>query len=535
MSTTSAVDEFAEAINRIATDPSLEPSERIAALRPLRDDLSALLGQIQSYMGSNDLMREGAALTQSRSYIEARENANVREEMLSRGMASPEQLDGAGYISHDELDAREQDGTIHEWLVEAKVNVKGYGRRGPGGKIEMVKPSLREMELKAKSATNFDVNGLLKANPKHAGEPDFEYAARVTDGLSPETKHEVIYRIRERCPVVKPVAEAMTRYRKAKGLPEPQVDLSTVKAPLAKAHAVGSAFEVTPDQSQDPHVRECFEDFKSQNSEMWELVTKPKSEGGLGIKVDFKTTPGEPYNSAVDQAHDVEVNHHLTLQSGLGGDHSLLSREEYDRFRAVHDIFGHVGVGGGFDRHGEYQAWLAHMSMYTGLGRDAMSSEYHGVNTAMWAGASGSPGTGKSVLLDKSLIQSPFDEKGHLIREAAEQMGEPDSIDELIHKLGLNSDFANRIDRAPLHPMSTTQARHSAMVDGKRQYSLERKPVHDDIVENALASEPVVIDPDVIKEQLPEGPHETHHESLDIARRIHHEATAKGMEVDAPA
>src|SRR5207244_312874 len=126
---------------------------------------------------------------------------------------------------------------------------------------------------------------------------------------------------------------------------------------------------------------------------------------------------------------------------------ATMTTEEYDRFRAVHDIFGHAGVGGGFDRHGEYQAWLEHMSMYTGSGRDAMSSEYRGVNSAMWAsGILGmkSPGTGKSVLLPKELVANPWDKKGNLIAAAGTVVG--DAADLVIKKLGLDSEFAGKYD-----------------------------------------------------------------------------------------
>ena len=89
-----------------------------------------------------------------------------------------------------------------------------------------------------------------------------------------------------------------------------------------------------------------------------------------------------------EQRNDLEQNHHLTIQSGLGGDHSgTMTQEEYDRFRAVHDVFGHAGIGSGFDRHGEYmrRGWFT-LRWHRGQGRRAMSTEYHGVNSAMGRG-----------------------------------------------------------------------------------------------------------------------------------------------------
>ena len=86
------------------------------------------------------------------------------------------------------------------------------------------------------------------------------------------------------------------------------------------------------------------------------------------------------------------------------------------------------------------------MTMYDGPGRDAMSSEYHGVNSAMWAGAPGTPGTGASVLLPAALIRSPWDSKGNLVRKEG-----GDRVDHLIAALGLTTAFVVQSERGPWH------------------------------------------------------------------------------------
>lgn len=291
------------------------------------------------------------------------------------------------------------------------------------------------------------VSKLLSDNPQKPGEAVFEYQSRIVGGLDVELKHEVLFRIREQTGPVDFIAKGASDYRAAHGLPNPQIDISQVKAPLEGSEKVAEAFDLTPDQSKDPVVTAAFEDFKKQNAEMYDFITKPESEGGLGIKVEVSQQK-DPYPSAQAQADDLKNNHHFFIESGLGGEHqATMTTQEYDRFRAVHDIFGHAGIGGGFDRHGEYQAWLEHMSMYTGAGRDAMSSEYRGVNSAMWAsGILGmkSPGTGKSVILPKELISNPWDKKGNLIASAASSVGA--TADLVIKKLGLDSKFATKYD-----------------------------------------------------------------------------------------
>ncbi len=297
------------------------------------------------------------------------------------------------------------------------------------------------------SGLDATVSKLLADNPQKPGEATFEYQSRVVNGLDPDLKHEVLFRIREKPAPVDFIASGADKYRSDHGLPNPQVDVSSVKAPLESSEAVAKAFDLTPDQSKDPVVQTAFDDFKRQNAEMFDFITKPVEQGGLGITVEVSHSK-DPYPSAQAQADDLKDNHHFFIESGLGGQHqATMTTEEYDQFRAVHDIFGHAGIGGGFDRHGEYEAWLEHMSMYTPPGQYAMSSEYRGVNSAAWAsGIMGmeSPGTGKSVLLPKELISSPWDKKGNLIAAAAS--GLDSAVDSVIKGLGLDSKFANKYD-----------------------------------------------------------------------------------------
>lgn len=225
------------------------------------------------------------------------------------------------------------------------------------------------------------VDDLLAANPRKEGEAIFEYQSRLVAKLDPEAKHEMLFALRERCAPVGYLVQGASEYRHEHGLPDPKVDIGEIPAPLAKAEVVAEHFDEAKNDPNDPEVKAAYDDFKQQNAQMWDFLTRPESAGGMGVKVDFSPLEkGDPYPSATAQAEDLRDNHHLTIQSGLGGNNPLLTTQEYDQFRAVHDAFGHSVVGNGFDRHGEYQAWLQHMTMYTPPGSKAMSSEYHGVN-----------------------------------------------------------------------------------------------------------------------------------------------------------
>lgn len=275
-----------------------------------------------------------------------------------------------------------------------------------------------------------DVNKYLADHPQMPGEPIFDWQGRIVDGLTPDQKNAILFETRERYEPVDYIVAGAKQWRKKHNLPDPTIDLVTVPVPMEKADEVARAFEQTPDQADDPKVQAAFADFKRQSAEMFNWMVRDEADGGLGIHVDW-TTKKDPYPSATAQAEDLRKNHHITIESRLGGAHELsMTTAEYDQFRAVHDTFGHAGVGGGFDRHGEYEAYLMHRSMYQGDGAWAMTSEYHGVNTAMWGGDPTNPGgTGKTILLPIDLVPNPIGPTGDLVTAAVNpQSPTPDQL-----------------------------------------------------------------------------------------------------------
>jgi len=295
-----------------------------------------------------------------------------------------------------------------------------------------------------------DVEKFIAEHPRKDGEELFTWQGRVVADLSPQQQSDVLFHVRERYEPSPVVAEGLKRFIEEKGLPTDIID-SIIDTPVAvqEADAVARYFERTPDQSDDPKVIAAYEDFKRQSAEQWDFMVKPESEGGMGIRVEF-TDKVNPYATAADQARDINENRRVVIESGLGGAHdATMTTEEYDRFRAVHDVFGHAGIGGGFDRHGEYQAWLVHAAMYEGAGRDAMSTEYHGVNSASWSGAEGSPGTGKSLLLPEKWSNPPWDREGL----TAAGVRSTKAAEKIASALDLDAAFARRFDKLPWHPL----------------------------------------------------------------------------------
>ena len=285
--------------------------------------------------------------------------------------------------------------------------------------------------------------------PREADEPEFAWQSRVLKTLPPDVVHDVLAKARERTTIVDYIANGETEYRRKRGLPEPNIDWDSVTASRPKAQLVVRAIEQHQgDPRNDPRARAAYDDFRRQNDEMYDFLTNT-----LGVKVDIwdERTAGrdDPYETAEAQAQDLQVNKHLWVNRGeffigdtpdspTGTDHPFMNARDYERFRAVHDAFGHAGVGGGFDRHGEYEAWIAHNSMYTGEGRKAMSTEYHGVNSYLWVTGTPMPHEKFGMLLPDNLIQNVFDENGDVVRKS--------TVDEIVAKLGLTPESVTRFD-----------------------------------------------------------------------------------------
>jgi hypothetical protein len=295
----------------------------------------------------------------------------------------------------------------------------------------------------------------LKLPPREKGEPDFAYQARVLKSLPEEDKHEIIAMIRERTDVCTPIHNAAMNWRAQHGIAEPKVDWDNVTCDLTKAKRITQAIEKKKRDPNNPEYKAAYADFKRQTDEMWDLVTRPVSTGGLGIAVEMwdERTEGrdDPYETAEAQALDLINNSHIYVNRGeffIGNDplsptgtkHPFMTGPDYFRFRAVHDIFGHAGVGGGFDRHGEYEAWMHHSSMYQGVGQKAMSTEYHGVNSWLWERGGPMPEEHWGILLPDELIRTPFDEHGNVVRKSR------DRLIRIITEIGLTHEAATMVD-----------------------------------------------------------------------------------------
>lgn len=227
-------------------------------------------------------------------------------------------------------------------------------------------------------------------------------------GETCEEKSLRIFLDRERPTPFPELERLAAHWRTLQGLPTPNLPWSSIFCPYPRTAHTAHTFARHRSVPNHPRVRAAYDELARQSVGQFELLES------LGLKVDFVSEP-EPYNTAQEQADDVEQNAHLsiaTIACWPDAYHPILGNERggtYDIFRAVHDTFGHVAIGTGFDRHGEFAAWLHHSSMFHGLGQLAASTELHGENSVL--AATGTPAAHKATILPRHITSIPFNHR----------------------------------------------------------------------------------------------------------------------------
>lgn len=174
--------------------PGLPPSARIAKLRILRERLVDLVGETDAYLGDLELVREAEYLEYSSDLRDVRENATIRDEMLRRGFATEDELDGMGYVSHVQLDELREEGRLMEAVGTIRKFMERLHPRDRAGKFSD-KPGPIHLAPKGRMG-----RGTPKVIYTHDQEVDKRRRARVKDEIAK----------------AKPTRSTMTRKKKGK-------------------------------------------------------------------------------------------------------------------------------------------------------------------------------------------------------------------------------------------------------------------------------------------------------------------------------
>jgi len=156
---------------------------------------------------------------------------------------------------------------------------------------------------------------------------------------------------------------------------------------------------------RDPKVCAAYGQLEQQSDRAFMVLTRNSRLGG--VQVVF-TRCRMPYASDREMVAAVRTDRLLevtTAATERQHRHPLMGCQAggaFDRFRAVHDIVGHVFPGLGFDRDGEFAAWLTQDRLYRGLARWALATELHAKHSVLWT--TGIPSDHTATLLDQDLL-----------------------------------------------------------------------------------------------------------------------------------
>jgi hypothetical protein len=245
-----------------------------------------------------------------------------------------------------------------------------------------------------------------------------------------------------------------------------------------RARRIAQAYDEMPHAPQDPAVREAYQDLIRQTTDQYRALD---SAGYKFWFIDINSDAGQQYASSPFNAmRDLRANKSMGVfptdsgfgtkedfnpdsnpmlaETGLrwpfGGPNGEL-RTVYanDLFRAVHDAFGHGIEGSGFRAQGEENAWQAHIRLFTGPARGAITTETRGQNSWLNYGPYGERNrtakTEDTVFADQKtgLMPEWTWTEGRAADEATTPQGEvgaqrymPATIQ---REVGSNIDFAN--------------------------------------------------------------------------------------------
>ena len=167
---------------------------------------------------------------------------------------------------------------------------------------------------------------------------------------------------------------AADEYARSRGLTDynPYIDYQKIKADLPRATEIAAAYDKLPRRSTE--AKAYYKQMAAEVEDQFKFLTEE-----LGIKIEF--VDKDPYANSTEMWNDVRKGQLKVFKTAPSDKHPYLTNEQNNKFRAVHDFFGHAATGKGFGQHGEEAAWVAHSQMFGKDARRAMTTETRGQNS----------------------------------------------------------------------------------------------------------------------------------------------------------
>lgn len=184
-----------------------------------------------------------------------------------------------------------------------------------------------------------------------------------------------------------PVSAAAEGARAFTGGRHTTAGLDAVQASPTRGTRIAGQYAEAMNRPETGEIRHSYHSFRRATNRQYEFMTRAKSEGGMGMQ--HEVVAHDPYKTAHEMAADVAKGRIKTFATSSTGSHAFMRDEENDRFRAVHDVFGHAAIGRDFSRHGEEAAFRSHRQMYPRSAHVALTSETRGQNSFLNYGPTG--------------------------------------------------------------------------------------------------------------------------------------------------
>lgn len=170
----------------------------------------------------------------------------------------------------------------------------------------------------------------------------------------------------------------VARYGEQFGIEDPG-EIKGITTNPEQSRKFGEAYEKLP--TVDPEAEASYTQLVEEIEAQYRWLTEQH-----GMTFDHSEEDG--YADSDEMRADVRDNRRMIVYKG-GEDHPFLGSKTMDengltandKFRAVHDYFGHAAPGTSFGPVGEERAWYAHSRMFSPLARKAMTAETRGQNS----------------------------------------------------------------------------------------------------------------------------------------------------------
>jgi len=182
-----------------------------------------------------------------------------------------------------------------------------------------------------------------------------------------------------------------------------------------RARKIADAYEALPvDDSSNPVVHKAFHQLALEIEQQWHYAIET-----MGITLEPWKYEGQPYDTnSAEMCSDVRHHRHLYFYQD-GELHPLFEKPDAvtsfslnDKFRAIHDLFGHAAEGYGFGPRGEENAWIKHSEMFSVEAQKALTTETRGQNSWVNFGAHNYDSAGVHK-------NSPLRERPYAVQKAA--------------------------------------------------------------------------------------------------------------------